>query len=145
MARELQALNDLRSLNYCCHRIIELNQQLEVINHQKLGLSHANVNLTREQEQSTLPMPKYEHEYISPLGLMEKAERIENEIKYYQKRIYECRWLELLNLRDQNILFDLYVVGDMTSDSVAEKYGYTRPGLWKHIRNELNELSTSNA
>lgn len=141
MARELQALNDLRSLNYCCHRIIELNQQLEVINHQKLGLSHANVNLTREQEQSTLPMPKYEHEYISPLGLMEKAERIENEIKYYQKRIYECRWLELLNLRDQNILFDLYVVGDMTSDSVAEKYGYSRKGLWKHIRKKLENLN----
>lgn len=141
MARELQALNDLRSLNYCCHRIIELNQQLEVINHQKLGLSHANVNLTREQEQSTLPMPKYEHEYISPLGLMEKAERIENEIKYYQKRIYECRWLELLNLRDQNILFDLYVVGDMTSDSIAEKYGYSRKGLWKHIRKKLENLN----
>lgn len=141
MARELQVLNDLRSLNYCCHRIIELNQQLEVINHQKLGLSHANVHLTREQEQSTLPMPKYEHEYISPLGFMEKAERIENEIKYYQKRIYECRWLELLDFCDQNILFDLYVIGDMTFDAVAEKYGYSRKGLWKHIRKKIENLN----
>lgn len=145
MARELQILNDLRSLNYCCHRIIELNQELEVINHRKLGLSHARMDLTNEQQKSPLPMPKYEHEYISPLGLMQKAEHIETEINYYQKRIYECRWLELLNIRDRNILFDLYVVGDMTFNAVAEKYGYTRPGLWKHIRNELNELSTSNA
>ena len=74
MARELQALNDLRSLNYCCHRIIELNQQLEVINHKKLGLSHDHIDLTKEQQSSTLPMPKYQHEYVSPLGLMEKAE-----------------------------------------------------------------------
>lgn len=139
MARELQVLNDLRSLNYCCHRIIELNQQLEVINHQKLGLSHANVNLTREQEQSTLPMPKYEHEYISPLGLMQKAEHVEREIQYYQKRIYECRLIELLDIRDQNILFDLYIFR-MNQWDVAEKYGYTRQGMWKHIKKEIRKL-----
>ena len=140
MARELQALNDLRSLNYCCHRIIELNQQLEVINHKKLGLSHDHIDLTKEQQSSTLPMPKYQHEYVSPLGLMEKAEEIDAEIKYYQKRIYECRWLDLLSNRDQNILIDLYLTGDMTFNTVAEKYGYTRNGLWKHIKKGIEGL-----
>jgi len=138
--REPQILNDLRSLNYCCHRIIELNEELEVINHKKLGLSHSHVDLTSAQQKSTFPMPKYEHEYVSPLGLMEKAERIETEIKYYQKRIYECRWLELLDLCDQNILFDLYVVGDMTFNAVAEKYGYTYVGLWKHIKKRMIKI-----
>ena len=35
-----QMLNDLKSANYCCHRIIELNEELEVLNHKMLGLSH---------------------------------------------------------------------------------------------------------
>jgi hypothetical protein len=135
-----QILNDLKSLDYCCHRIIELNEELEVIDHKRLGLSHGTFDLTKEQLNSSLPMPKYEHEYISPLALMEKADIIESNIKYYQKRIYECRWIELLDLRDQNILLEVYVIRDISFDAIAKKHGYTRTGLWKHIRNEMSKL-----
>lgn len=41
-----QMLNDLKSANYCCYRIIELNEELEVLNHKMLGLSHNPIRLT---------------------------------------------------------------------------------------------------
>mgnify|MGYP000473649473 FL=1 len=41
-----QLINDLKSADYCCHRIIETNMELEVLNHKKLGLSHSRVELT---------------------------------------------------------------------------------------------------
>lgn len=134
-----QVLNDMKSLDYCCHRLIELNEDLEVINNRKLGLSHNSPRLTSEQLKSVLPMPSYQHQYQSPIALMEIATQIESEINYYRRRINECRLIELLDIRDQNILFDLYIFR-MNQWDVAEKYGYTRQGMWKHIRKEINVL-----
>ena len=138
-AKVSQVLNDMKSLDYCCHRIIELNEELEVISNQKLGLSHNGPRLTREQLNSPLPMPSYQHQYQSPIALMEVATRVESEINYYRRRINECRLIELLDIRDQNILFDLYIFR-MNQWDVAEKYGYSRKGLWKHIRTEIGKL-----
>ena len=67
-----QMLNDLKSANYCCHRIIELNEELEVLNHKMLGLSHNPIRLTKEQEKSNAPMPTFHGSYTSPLGMMEE-------------------------------------------------------------------------
>lgn len=138
-AKVSQVLNDMKSLDYCCHRIIELNEELEVISNQKLGLSHNGPRLTREQLNSPLPMPSYQHQYQSPIALMEVATRVESEINYYRRRINECRLIELLDIRDQNILFDLYIFR-MNQWDVAEKYGYTRQGMWKHIKKEIRKL-----
>ena len=44
-----QFIGDFKALDYCCHRIIELNQELEVLNHKKLGLSHDHEELSKEQ------------------------------------------------------------------------------------------------
>ena len=134
-----QLLNDMKSLDYCCHRIIELNEELEVINNRKLGLSHDGPSLTDEQSRSMLPMPSYQHQYQSPVALMEVATQMESEINYYRRRINECRLIELLDIRDQNILFDLYIFR-MNQWDVAEKYGYTRQGMWKHIKKEIRKL-----
>lgn len=134
-----QVLNDMKSLDYCCHRLIELNEDLEVINNQKLGLSHNSPRLTSEQLKSVLPMPVYQHQYQSPIALMEIATQLESEINYYRRRINECRLIELLDIRDQNILFDLYIFR-MNQWDVAEKYGYTRQGMWKHIKKEIRNL-----
>lgn len=90
MIKASQLLNDMKSLDYCCHRIIELNEELEVINNRKLGLSHDGPSLTDEQSRSMLPMPSYQHQYQSPVALMEVATRVESEINYYRRRINEC-------------------------------------------------------
>lgn len=132
-------ISEFKTVRYCCHRIIELNEELEVIDNQKLGLSHNGPRLTYEQSKSALPMPSYQHQYQSPIALMEVAAQIESEINYYRRRINECRLIELLDIHDQNILFDLYVFR-MNQWDVAEKYGYSRKGLWKHIRAEISKL-----
>lgn len=134
-----QLLNDLKSARYCCQRIIELNEDLEVLEHKMLGLSRSIPKLTREQEMSNKPMPTFQGGYTSPVAMFAEEDRIESEINYYRRRLNECKPIELLSLRDQNMLFDLYF-WKMNSWDVAEKYGYSRKGLWKHVRSEINKL-----
>jgi hypothetical protein len=134
-----QIITDFKSLDYCCHRIIELNEELEVINHKKLGLSHDSPSLTLEEQRNPLPLPTYQHQYQSPLAIMETIDTIEAELNYYRRRINECKRIELLDMADQNILFDLYIFR-INQWKVAEKYGYSRSGLIKHVRNELFKL-----
>jgi hypothetical protein len=134
-----QLLNDLKSARYCCHRIIELNEELEVLEHKMLGLSRSFPTLTKEQEKSTKPMPTFHGGYTSPVAMFAEEDRIESEINYYRRRLNECKPIELLSLRDQNMLFDLYF-NFKSSWDVAEKYGYSRQGLWKHIKMNLKQL-----
>ena len=137
--RVRQFLNDFKSISYCCRKLIELNMELEEMNHRILGISHNSHRLSREEERSSLPMPSYQHSYTSPLALMEEITIKENEVNYYRRRINECKPIELLSIRDQNILFDLYFF-NMNSFIVADKYGYTRKGLYKHINSEIGKL-----
>lgn len=134
-----QLLNDLKSARYCSHRIIELNEELEVLEHKMLGLSRSFPALTKEQEKSSKPMPIFHGGYTSPVAMFAEEDRIESEINYYRRRLNECKPIELLSLKDQNILFDLYFFF-LSSWDVAEKYGYSKRGMYKHIRNELKKL-----
>lgn len=134
-----QIINDFKSLDFCCHRIIELNEELEKLNHKKLGLSHNSPSLSLEEQRSKLPMPTYQHEYQSPLAILETIEQVEMQINYYRRRINECKVVELLDMNDQNILFDLYIFR-FNQWKVAEKYGYSRSGLLKHIRSEIKKI-----
>ena len=134
-----QLINDLKSADFCCHRIIELNMELEVLNHKKLGLSHSKIELTKEQEKSTKPMPVFHSGYTSKIAMLYDIEQKENEILYYRKRLNECKPIELLTLRDQNIFFDLYVF-KTPRNLVVEKYGYTVKGLYKHIYSVMSKV-----
>ena len=84
-------------------------------------------------------MPTFHGSYTSPLGMMEEESQKVAEINYYRRRLNECKAIELLSLRDQNILFDLYFFG-MNQWDVAAKYGYSRRGMMKHIRAEIAKL-----
>jgi hypothetical protein len=137
--RIIQLITEFKSASYCCRKLISLNMELEAMNHQILGLSHNRPRLTREQERSELPMPSYQHSHTSPLALLEEITLVENEANYYKRRLQECRPIELLDLNDQNILFDLYIFR-MNAYDVAEKYGYSKNGLYKHIYAELGKL-----
>ena len=134
-----QLLNDLKSAKYLCRAIIYLNMELEEMNHYILGLSHNKPRLSKEQEKSNLPMPSFRGGYTSPVAMLEEISKKEDEINYYRRRLNECKPIELLSLRDQNMLFDLYFFR-MNQWDVAEKYGYSRKGLWKHVRAEIGEL-----
>lgn len=134
-----QFIGDFKSLDYCCHRIIELNQELEVLNHKLLGLSHESENLSKEQMKSNLPMPTYQRTFTSKLALLGTIEECEKEIIYYQKRINECKPFELLGHTDMNIMYDLYFFR-MSQYDVADKYGFSRGGLMKHIHAVIKNI-----
>lgn len=134
-----QFIGDFKSLDYCCHRIIELNQELEVLNHKLLGLSHESENLSKEQMKSNFPMPTYQRTFTSKLALLGTIEECEKEIIYYQKRINECKPFELLGRTDMNIMYDLYFFR-MSQYDVADKYGFSRSGLMKHIHAVIKSI-----
>lgn len=134
-----QFIGDFKSLDYCCHRIIELNEELEELNHKMLGLSHSVEELSKEQMKSSLPMPTYQRTFTSKLALLETIEERECEIAYYQKRINECKAFELLGNTDMNILYDLYFFR-MSQYDVAGKYGFSRSGLKKHVHAMIKNI-----
>lgn len=134
-----QFIGDFKSLDYCCHRIIELNEELEELNHKMLGLSHSVEELSKEQMKSSLPMPTYQRAFTSKLALLETIEEKEREIQYYQKRINECKAFELLDNTDMNILYDLYFFR-MSQYDVADKYGFSRSGLKKHVHAMIKNI-----
>lgn len=136
-----ELIPELKTVRYCCHRLIELNQELEVLNHQTTGLARSGgPELTPQQLRSNLPMPHYQHTYHSPLGLFEEISAKEQELHHFQKRLLDLRWTELLDLQDQNILWELYIHKHSAYD-VAEKHGYTKQGLYKHLRAEVKKLT----
>lgn len=52
-----ELIPELKTVRYCCHRLIELNQELEVLNHQTTGLAKSGgIELTAEQKRSKWPM-----------------------------------------------------------------------------------------
>lgn len=134
-----QFIGDFKALDYCCHRIIELNQELEVLNHKKLGLSHSHEEISKEQMKSNYPMPTYQRTFTSKLALLGTIEEREREIAYYQKRINECKAFELLDNTDMNILYDLYFFR-MSQYDVADKYGFSRSGLKKHVHAMIKNI-----
>lgn len=132
-------INELKTVRHCCRRLIEINQELEVLNHQLTGMARSGLNLTTEQQKSNLPMPSYQHEYRSPLGILETISEKKSDFKCYEKRIKNLSCIEMLPLEDQNLLFDRYVFRDRPED-VADRYGYSRNGLYKHIKSILKSL-----
>lgn len=135
-----QILNDLKSARYCCFRIIHLNEELIMLDHKMTGLGHNSPRLTPEQEKSMKPMPVFHGTgYTSIVSMIAEKDKIQEEIDYYRRRLNECKPIELLSLRDQNIIFDLYF-WNMKSWDAAEKYGYTKRGLYKHIKDEMRKL-----
>lgn len=131
--------NELRAVDYCCRRLIDLNLELEVIAHKLKGLSRYIPDLTPEQAKSPLPMPSGHGLPQSPLVLLEQEARLQQEALYYTRRINECRWMDSLDLDDQNMLMDIFVFGGQY-DKVASRYGYTKGGMWKHVRGILCPL-----
>lgn len=132
-------ISEFKTVRYCCHRLIEINEELEVLNHKKTGLARSGPDLTPEQIRSPLPMPHYQPQYHSPLALYEVISSKEAELERFRKRLLDLRWTELLPLADQNILWDLYIYRKH-SDDVAYKYGYSKRGMYKHLRQEIRKL-----
>lgn len=122
--------------------IDEKKLELMRIHHELSGLSHHGVEMTPEQAKSDLPMPKT----VSPassdarkLGLLERKDELEQDIDFLTISLQMARKVDQMEPADQSMMHDLYH-SRKTADAVAEGYGYTRKGMYKHIYHELGKF-----
>ena len=53
--------------------------------------------------------------------------------------IQECGWIENLEQQDKEALMDIYLL-QQNYEQTAAKYGYTKKGLWKHLKSRIEAL-----
>lgn len=135
------AIQELRGARYCNQQLIRINQDLEVLRHRMTGLARSGPELTSQQARSNLPMPRYQKDPdCSPIALIEAIAAKEREAQILRLRILGVRWwLERLQSEDQQTLIRIYLL-DETYEKAAEKRGYTKKGLWKHLRAEAKKI-----
>ena len=135
-----ESIQQLRGTVYYNRRLIRVNQDIEVLRHQMTGLARSGPVLSPQQAKSPLPLPHYQHDpNASPVALIEAVEAKEKEARMLAGLIQECGWIENLDQQDKEALIELTLLREPRV-SVAEKYGYSRPGMYKHLEAVLREI-----
>lgn len=135
-----ESIQQLRGTVYYNRRLIRVNQDIEVLRHQMTGLARSGPVLSPQQAKSPLPLPHYQHDpNASPVALIEAVEAKEKEARTLAWLIQECGWIENLDQQDKEALMELTLLHEPMM-SVAEKYGYSRPGMYKHLEAVLREI-----
>lgn len=135
-----EAKQQLKIARYCNKKLIRINQEIEVLRHQMTGLARGGPELTPEQAKSPLPLPHYQHDpNASPVALIEACEAKEKEAELMRRLILSVDWLELLDKQDQDALIEVYLLHH-NYDQTAQAHGYTKKGLWKHLKAEIERI-----
>lgn len=135
-----ESIQQLRGTVYYNRRLIRVNQDIEVLRHQMTGLARSGPVLSPQQARSPLPLPHYQHDpNASPVALIEAVEAKEKEARMLAGLIQECGWIENLEERERRALIELTLLREPMV-SVAEKYGYSRPGMYKHLEAVLRDI-----
>ena len=135
-----ESIQQLRGTVYYNRRLIRVNQDIEVLRHQMTGLARSGPVLSPQQARSPLPLPHYQHDSnASPVALIEAVEAKEKEARMLAGLIQECGWIENLDQQDKEALIELTLLHEPMV-KVAEKYGYSRPGMYKHLEAALRDI-----
>lgn len=135
-----ESIQQLRGTVYYNRRLIRVNQDIEVLRHQMTGLARSGPVLSPQQAKSPLPFPHYQHDpNASPVALIEAVEAKEKEARMLAWLIQECGWIENLDQPDREALMDVYLL-QQNYEQTAAKYGYTKKGLWKHLKSRIEAL-----
>jgi hypothetical protein len=135
-----ESIQQLRGTVYYNRRLIRVNQDIEVLRHQMTGLARSGPVLSPQQAKSPLPLPHYQHDpNASPVALIEAVEAKEKEARMLAGLIQECGWIESMDQQDKEALIELTLLHEPMV-SVAEKYGYSRPGMYKHLEAVLRDI-----
>ena len=135
-----ESIQQLRGTVYYNRRLIRVNQDIEVLRHQMTGLARSGPVLSPQQARSPLPLPHYQHDpNASPVALIEAVEAKEKEARMLAGLIQECGWIENLDQQDKEALIELTLLHEPMV-KVAEKYGYSRPGMYKHLEAALCDI-----
>ena len=120
----------------------EKQLELLAVRHRMTGMSRSGVSLTPEQERCSKPMPatvSHIHDDQLLLSLMERADELEREIDFLSLALHQSKKVELLELRDQQMMHKLYH-SNKCGDKVAEEYGYTKKSMYRRIYSLLDNL-----
>lgn len=115
--------------------IDRLTLEIEAIEEEMMGMSHKVIVMTEEQMRSSLPMPTTTspiHSNARLLDLLEKKTEKEAQIDALTLALHQADVIKKLSVEDQKLMQDLYHSYQSVQD-VAEKYGYSIKGLYKHI------------
>ncbi len=128
----------LEDVPYCWKKIVQLHQKIDYKRHEMSGLARRGVDLTPEQEKSTLAMPRYRKTPTLSEQIDELIELL-TEQEEYQKRILACEVIEKLPQREKDLLIEAYVF-HTDRWTLAEKTGFTRQGLNKHLHSIIKKI-----
>lgn len=135
-----ESIQQLRGTVYYNRRLIRVNQDIEVLRHQMTGLARSGPVLSPQQARSPLPLPHYQHDpNASPVALIEAVGAKEKEARMLAGLIQECGWIENLDQQDREALIELTLLHEPMV-RVAKKYGYSRPGMYKHLEAALRDI-----
>lgn len=135
-----QAINELRSVNYCNSQIIRLNAENEELRYQMTGLAHTGGPvLTQKQQRSQLPMPASNHERRPPEWTIAVIQENEEQIRVMRARILACRWIKLLDKEDQEILIQLHLLR-RRGEEVAQEHNQSRSNMYHRLRRRIERL-----
>lgn len=134
------AIHELKNVNFCNHKLIRINQDIEMLRHKMTGLARDGTKLSPQQAKSSLPMPFYLHDAdASPVACINAITAKEKEAYLYEQRILACEWVEDLDDQDKQILVDIYLL-HARYDETAEKYGYSKKGLYVHLHSAIGKI-----
>lgn len=136
-----QFIRDFKSVKYYNRKLISLNQELERLEHKLTWGEKSSVDLTFEQMMSPLPMPSNTMWYMTHTDwdTMEDIDKCEAEIKRCEYEISKCYIAEFMATRDLNMMIDRYWL-DGKPEEVADRYGYSKPGMYKRFNLNLDKL-----
>lgn len=115
--------------------IDRLQLEIEEIQTELEGLGHKRIELSPEQQRSGLPMPAtvsphYDQQKV--LTLIELKNEKEAQIDALMLSLKQAEVINRLCLEDQKLMQELYH-SNKTSQMVADEYGYSKRGMYKHI------------
>lgn len=82
---------------------------------------------------------KLSKKYCSKIIEYNKTGFSEYPVEYYLMHLKECLPLEKMDLKDQAILWDLYLLGKCANDVALDK-GFERSSLYRHIKRAVSKV-----
>ena len=110
----------LRDVSWHSGKIRMLNDDIEYAEHELTGLARHSIPMTKEQEKSSLPLPRFSGGGMSLTERIYEVDKLKDERDEHVKRIMECRAIEWLAWEQQEILIRAFILRENLYDLAAD-------------------------
>lgn len=117
-------------------------RKVEEIEVELSGLAHHGMDLSPEQMKSGKPMPSSVSKDFSDqkrLGLIEKKDELNTNLDFMLLSLKQAEKVDRMEVRDRKMMDDLFHL-HRNAEVVADEYGFTKQGMYKHINSELDKI-----